>query len=147
MAPEKTRLVPFGRKAWREGHGTAGSFDFLGFSHYLGTTSKGHMTVVRIPARKSVHRFLMAVKEWLRRNVHTPPRDQQRELAARLRGFYQYYGLYGCTRRLAAVRYQVTLYWRAALGHRSQRAASAWAVLQAKPWFKLPTARVAHPSV
>lgn len=56
-------------------------------------------------------------------------------------------GLCGCTRRLAAVRYQITLYWRAALGHRSQRAASAWAVLQAKPWVKLPTARVVRPSV
>ena len=59
VALEKMRLVPFAAKFWRPGKGATGTFDFLGFSHYLGTSRKGGtMVVVRRPARKSVHRFL-----------------------------------------------------------------------------------------
>ena len=64
VAPEKTRLIPFGARFWRQGQGAAGNFDFLGFSHHLGTTRKGRMVVVRLPAKKGVHRFLAEVKDW-----------------------------------------------------------------------------------
>ena len=72
VAPEKTRLLPFGAKSWRQGRKATGTFDFLGFTHVLGTTRKGRMTVVRLPATKGVQRFLRAIKEWLRRNQHVP---------------------------------------------------------------------------
>jgi len=146
-APEKTRLVPFGVKSWRQGKEATGTFDFLGFSHHLGTSRRGTMTVVRVPARKSVHRFLMEAKEWLRTNLHMAPAEQQAILTAKLRGFYQYFGLYHCTRRLSAVRLQVLRYWRQALGRRSQRAKASWPGLNRKPWFDLPYPRTAHPTV
>ena len=146
-ASEKTRLVPFGTSAWRQDCGTPGTFDFLGFSHHLGTTRRGAMVVVRVPAQKGVHRFLMAIKAWLRANMHMAPVLQQAVLAAKLRGFYQYFGLHHCTRRLNAVREQTRLYWRNALGRRSQRARRSFAVLDGKAWFNLPRPRLVHPTV
>jgi len=77
VSPEKTGLIPFGRKFWRQGKGVAGTFDFLGFSHHLGGTSRGSMIMVRIPARKSVHRFLMETKAWLHQHMHMEPAQQQ----------------------------------------------------------------------
>ena len=147
VASEKTRLVPFGTRTWQQGRSTAGTFDFLGFSHHLGASRRGTMAVVRVPANKGVHRFLMEAKAWLRANMHLAPVRQQAALASKLRGFYQYFGLYHCTRRLDAVREQTRRYWRAALGRRSQRARSAWAELERKPWFVLPRPHVVHPTV
>ena len=146
VAPEKTRLILFGAKSWRQGKGAAGNFDFLGFSHHLGTTRKGRMNVVRIPAKKGVHRFLVETKQWLRRNMHMPPREQQRVLSAKLRGFYQYYGLWLCGKRLLAVCYQVSWYWRRSLGRRSQKGVT-WEWTGHRPWFILPTPTVVHPTV
>ncbi|MCL6594909.1 MAG: hypothetical protein K6V73_01695 [Firmicutes bacterium] len=41
VAPEKTGLIPFGRKLWRQGKGAARTFDFLGLSHHLATPAPG----------------------------------------------------------------------------------------------------------
>ena len=147
VAPEKTRLVPFGRQHWRQEKDVAGSFDFLGFSHYLGTNRKGAMVVVRQPAKKGVHRFLMEVKEWLRRNMHLPPEEQRRTLAAKLRGYFQYFGLSRCSPVLKKVHSQVLWYWARSLRRRSQRGRRTWEQLRRKAWYVLPTPRVVHPQV
>ena len=52
VAEEKTRIIPFGRKAWREGKKE--HFDFLGFRHHIGTSRKGRMVVIRHPSPKSI---------------------------------------------------------------------------------------------
>ena len=147
VAPEKTQLIPFGSKFWRSGPGSTGTFDFLGLTHILGTTARAQMAVVRIPSRKSVHRFLMEVKAWLRQHMHWPPVQQQKVLAAKVTGFYQYFGLRHCTAKLGLIRHQLFGYWRKALGRRSQRGRLAWAWLRQRPWFTLPTPRVLHPLV
>ncbi len=147
VAPEKTRLVPFGRQYWQQGKGATGSFDFLGFSHYLGTDRRGRMTVVRLPAKKGVHRFLMEVKEWLRRNMHLPPREQQRTLSAKLRGYFQYFGLPHCTPALSKARSQILWYWARTLRRRSQRGQPTLEQLRCRAWYALPTPRVVHPQV
>ncbi|MGC8489066.1 MAG: group II intron reverse transcriptase/maturase [Clostridia bacterium] len=148
VAPEKTRLVPFGAKHWRQGKGAAGTFDFLGFSHYLGTSRKGGtMVVVRRPAKKSMHRFLMETKAWLHRNMHLPPREQQKGLTARLRGFYEYFGLRLSYPVMERVRTQTLRYWHQALNRRSQRSRATWEWLNQRAWFSLPAPRVLHPEV
>ena len=48
MHPEKTRLIEIGRQAWAkrqpEGKGKPKTFQFLGFTHYCGESSKGYFT-------------------------------------------------------------------------------------------------------
>jgi RNA-directed DNA polymerase len=146
-APEKTRLIPFGARFWRQGKGATGTFEFLGFSHHVRTNRKGRMVVLRVPTTKSVRRFLMEMKRWLRANMHLPPAEQQKALVARLLGFYRYFALWGCTARLSTVRRQVLVYWQWVLSRRSQRGYAAWAWLNRRKWFALPEPRLLHPTV
>ena len=147
VAPEKTRLFPFGAKFWRPGRTATSTFDFLGFTHVLGTTRKGKMTVVRLPATKGVQRFLRSVKEWLWQNAHTPVQVQQQGLAAKLRGYFQYFGLWNCGPKLQGIRTQVIWYWIRALRRRGQRHHITWEWLYRRSWFHLPSPRVVHPMV
>ena len=53
--PEKTRLVRFGRFAlshYREDQGKPGTFDFLGFTHYVGQNRAGSTVVMRKTKRR-----------------------------------------------------------------------------------------------
>ena len=147
VAPEKTRRLAFGAHAWRQGRAATGTFDFLGFTHRLGTSRTGQMIVVRHPAPKSVHRFLLEMKAWLRQHMHDAPRDQQRMLTAKLRGFYQYFGLRLCYPALEKVRTQALRYWQWTLRRRSQTSRATWEWVNQRPWFTLPAPRVLHPEV
>jgi RNA-directed DNA polymerase len=79
LAPEKTRLVPFGVAWGRKGPAVTGSFEFLGFRHLMGRGGRrGWMTVVRIPSRSRGQRFLAGIKEWLWQNLHGSPQTTGR---------------------------------------------------------------------
>ena len=64
-----------------------------------------------------------------------------------LRGFYQYFGLHHCERKLNWVRQQVQRQWICALNRRGQRRRTNWTRLKDRPWFKLPFAQNLHPTV
>jgi RNA-directed DNA polymerase len=147
LAEEKTKLLPFGRRHWEPAASHSHHFDFLGFRHHLGTDRRGRMTVVRIPSPKSVRKFTSGATEWLRRNLHQSPTEQQRVLGQKLRGFYQYFALWHTTAKLRAVQCEVYRHWAWALGRRSQRARRARAEWERKPWFRLPEPKVLHSRV
>ncbi len=63
-----------------------------------------------------------------------------------LRGFYQYFGLHHCERKLYWVRQQVQRQWISALNRRGQRRRTNWTRLKDRPWFKLPFAQNLHPT-
>ncbi len=145
VAEEKTRIIPFGRQAWRNGNKE--HFDFLGFRHYLGTSKRGKMVIIRHPSPKSIKKFLSRVKDWLRIHQHSHHEEQRRQLTAMVRGFNQYFGLYHCSRKLHGVTREVFRYWHLALRRQSQRSKQTWESWNRKPWFRLPVERVVHPNV
>jgi RNA-directed DNA polymerase len=145
-APEKTRLLTFGRTAATRGH-KLGSFDFVGFTHVGGYDKKGRFAVVRLPRQKSIRKFLDAVKQKLTKLMHQRPRLHQKVLNQMLRGFYQYFGLHHCMARLSKLRYEVHRRWLWTLQRRSQRHNLTWESLARKPWFQLVPPRVVHPTV
>lgn len=147
LAEEKTKLIPYGRAHWKRGQSHAHHFDLLGFRHHLGTDRYGRMTVVRIPCPKSVRKFLNGVGEWLRQHLHDRPSEQQRVLAQKLRGFYQYFALWHTTTKLRAIRDEVYRLWRNALRRRSQRSRLTWEEWRRKPWFDLPQPKLLHRAV
>ncbi len=147
LAEEKTHLLPFGRRHWRSGQSHPHYFDFLGFRHHLGTDRKGRMAVVRIPSPKSVRKFLVEVKVWLREHRHDRPRDQQAALARKLGGFYQYFALWHTTLKLHGVQREVLKLWKRTLERRSQRGARTWRLWARHPWFTLPDPKVLHRTV
>lgn len=147
LAEEKTKLIPFGRRHWKRGQSHPHHFDLLGFRHHLGTDRNGRMAVVRIPCPKSVRKFLQGIKDWLRQHLHDRPREVQRVLALKLRGFYQYFALWHTTTKLRAVWEQVKRLWFTALRRRGQRGQMTWEEWRRKPWADLPQPRVLHRAV
>lgn len=150
LAREKTRMLFFGRFA-RERMAEYGkrpeTFEFLGFKHVCGIDRSGKAAVVRIPSTKSCRKFLDRTREWLRRHMHWRRREQQRELSARLRGFYQYFALTHTVPKLSWVLGEVRRQWRRAIRRCGQRSRAHWVYLVAQPWFELPRPKLLHPTI
>jgi len=131
LHPEKTRLVRFQRPRLSPRSSTegsrAGTFRFLGFTHYWGRTRRGNWAVKRRTAPDRFSRAMVAVKQWCRRNRHRPLREQCRMLSQKLRGHYGYYGIPGNSTALGRFRFEVVRIWRKWLSRRSNRASIPWA--------------------
>lgn len=151
LAEEKTRRILFGRFAsatcLRHGLGRPETFEFLGFKHVCGVDRTGRFALIRIPSVKSCRKFLARTREWILHNRHWRRWEQQEHLTKMLRGFYQYFGLHHCERKLNWVRQQVQRQWINALNRRGQRRRTNWARLKDRPWFQLPFAQNLHPTV
>ena len=124
-----------------------GTFEFLGFKHVCGVDRSGKFALIRIPSVRSCRKFLARTHEWLGKHPHWKKRDQQQQLQLMLRGFYQYFGLHHCERKLQGIRAQVQLQWIRSLRHRSQRQLLSWSYLLSRQWFELPYPRTVHPTV
>jgi RNA-directed DNA polymerase len=150
LAPEKTRMLLFGRfaRARKAEFGEKpGTFDFLGFKHVCGVDMNGKAAIVRIPSKKSCRKFLDRTHEWLKRHMHWKRRDQQRQVASMLRGFYQYFALNHCMPKLYWIFSEVRRQWRRSLRRRSQRHCMFWSHLESRSWFELPRPKLLHPTV
>ena len=90
LAAAKTRVMPFSR--YRRGET---SFDFLGFEFRWGTDQKGQARLRRRTARKKFRNSVERVAEWCKQNRHRRVGEQFRRLNAKLRGYYNYYGVNG----------------------------------------------------
>ena len=151
LAEEKTRGMLFGRFAaltrLRYGRGRPDTFEFLGFKHVCGVDRSGRFALIRIPSAKSCRKFLARTREWIMHRRHWRRWEQQEHLTRMLRGFYQYFGLHHCQRKLMWVRHQVQRQWIRALNSRGQRRKTNWTRLRDRPWFELPFPQNAHPTV
>jgi RNA-directed DNA polymerase len=127
LHPEKTRLVNFRRppKGGDRGPGP-GSYDFLGFTHYWGTSMRGYRVVRIKTARSRLTRAAKAIRAWLSRNLHLSIDDQHVALSQKLKGHYGYYGVSGNLRALWSFRRLVERAWRSWLDRRSQKAKMTW---------------------
>jgi RNA-directed DNA polymerase len=150
LAEEKTRILQFGRFAAAD-RAAAGLrpevFDFLGFKHVCGIDRSGKFALIRIPSVRSCKKFLARVHEWLKKHQNWKRRDQQKRLTQMLCGFYQYFGLHHCERKLKWMRQQVQLQWIRCLRRRSQRHRLYWSYLTSRAWFELPYPHTVHPTV
>jgi len=146
---DKTRIVEFGRYAEHNrrnrGDGKPETFNFLGFTHSCGKTRKGHFTVLRQTMRQRWQAKLRALKEELRRRLHTPIREQGAYLRSVLLGHFRYYGVPMNGPALGAFRKAVGSLWRTVLRRRSQGNHLPWRRMRRyiARWF--PPARVCHP--
>lgn len=90
LATEKTRVIPFSRLRLGET-----SFDFLGFEFRWGTDRKGQARLKRRTSRKKFRSSVKRVAEWCKKHRHLRVGEQFQRLNAKLRGYYQYYGVNG----------------------------------------------------
>jgi group II intron reverse transcriptase/maturase len=150
MHPDKTRLVRFTRPQQRPEGGQQAfsgpeSFDFLGFTHYWGTSWKGRWVVKRRTAKSRFTRSAKGVRMWCRRYRHLPLAMQHDALCQKLRGHFGYYGLTGNWEALARFQWVVRRTWYKWLCRRSQRGRMTWDDYQRLLGrYPLPLPRVVH---
>src|SRR5262245_20564262 len=150
LAEDKTRLLLFGRfaAATRGRHGLRPeTFEFLGLKHVCGVDRSGRFALIRIPSTKSCRKFLARTREWLLTHRHWKRREQQHHLTVMMRGFYQYFALHHCERKLSWIRHEILRQWKHALERRGQRRRLSWERLGKCSWFELPFAHTLHPTV
>ena len=125
LAPEKTRLIEFGRFAARDrarrGLPKPETFVFLGFTHICAKTKSGRFKLKRVTSKKRMTAKLKAVKTELMRRRHLPIPEQGRWLASVLRGHYNYYAVPDNSEALRGFRHRVMRHWLRALRRRSAR--------------------------
>ena len=120
LSTEKTRIVRFSRFQ----AGT--SFDFLGFAFRWERSRKGKQVVKCRTSRKKLHRALVNFTEWCRGHRSMPLKGLFRVLNAKLRGYYNYYGIIGNYDGLKAFFSQAMhILWKW-LNRRSQKRSYTW---------------------
>jgi len=121
LAAAKTRVMPFSR--YRRGET---SFDFLGFEFRWGTDRKGQARLQRCTAGKKFRNSVKRVAEWCKKNRHLRMKEQFRRLNAKLRGYYNYYGVNGNYASLNEFFQQLQRLHLKWLNRRSQRPSYTW---------------------
>lgn len=143
---DKTRLIEFGRFAAsnrrQRCQGKPETFDFLGFTHISGLTSKGWFTVKRKTIAKRLRAKIQEIKAAVLHDRHLPLEDLARWLAGVVRGYFNYFAVPGNYRTLAGFRTDVIRHWFRALRRRSQKSSVTW------NWFSsFVAARIPRPSI
>lgn len=123
LSVEKTRVIPFSRD-----HDLGRtSFDFLGFEFRWGRDRKGRPHLKRRTSRKRLRDSLKQFTEWCKVKCRYGVKELFRQLNAKLRGYYNYYGVrgnYASLRQFFEQAMRILYKW---LNRRSQRRSYNWA--------------------
>lgn len=124
--PEKTKLIEFKPAVTKTKAHAVDRFDFLGFTHYWSLSRKDNWIVKRKTAKDRLRRAIKSIDTWCRENRHRKIREQYKELSAKLRGHFSYFGITGNSRRLGTVWHRVRQCWRYWLNRRSRKDSMLW---------------------
>ena len=122
LSAEKTQIIPFspiispGKTA----------FDFLGFEFRWGKDRRGRPHVKKRTARKSLRNSKKRFTQWCRDNRHRRLPDLFKALNAKLRGYYNYFGVHGNSLSLNAFYLHAVRTLMKFLNRRSQRKSYNW---------------------
>jgi RNA-directed DNA polymerase len=122
LSATKTRVIPFCRDPLKSG----GRFEFLGFEFYWGKDRKGQPHLKRRTARKRLRGSLQRFTQWCRENRNLDSHKLFHWLNAKLRGYYNYYGVVGNYRSLEQFYRQVIRILFKWLNRRSQSRSYNW---------------------
>ena len=116
LAEDKTRILPFGRRAGRKV-----DFDFLGFTFYNTTTRNGTYRVGVRTSTKKLSAKMKAIKKWIRECMHDNIPAILEMMNLKYRGHCQYYGVNGNFRSLVKFKnYAMYILWKT-MRRRSQK--------------------------
>lgn len=145
MNEDKTKLVKFSKKKQNQNEDQE-TFDFLGFTLYLGKCRKGYYLVKLKTNGKRFRSKLKKVNEWARTIKDKILLKQIMKIAAsKTRGHVQYYGVsYNCTSVNKFV-YEVRKILFKWLNRRSQRKSFTWEQFEKfLDKVQFPTAKICH---
>jgi len=140
---EKTKQIPFDKRMAAQGI-EQGTFDFLGFTFYLGKARTGRIIPKLKTKAKTLKAKLKKVKEWIKEVKDKIPLKQiWKILVAKLRGHINYYGVShnaDCVAQFVHEVKGIVFKW---LNRRSQRKSFTWEefakYIKSHP---LPTAKI-----
>lgn len=89
LHPEKTKLIDLNNLRGQSDR----SFDFLGFTHYLGKSRKGMKVLKRKTSSKKFTKAVTNIDEYIKVNRHMKLKYLIAMLNLKLRGHYLYYGI------------------------------------------------------
>ena len=123
---EKTKQVPFDKRLATQGI-EQGTFDFLGFTFYLGKARSGRIIPKLKTKAKTLKAKLKKVKEWIKEVKDKIPLKQiWKTFVAKLRGHINYYGVShngDCVAQFVHEARGIIFKW---LNRRSQRKSFTW---------------------
>jgi group II intron reverse transcriptase/maturase len=102
ISREKTKIVYLNKEDDRDHDedGNRGSgckqdntFDFLGFTHYIGKDKNGRKRAKRKTSKKKYRASLLRCKEWISKNRHMPTKEFMKKIKIKLQGYMRYYGI------------------------------------------------------
>jgi len=149
LAVDKTKIIGFGRFAVENASNKgqrAGTFNFLGFTHFCDKTRTGKFKVGRTTDRKRFRAKMKEMNNWLKsiRNL-VPVKDWWPILCAKLRGHFQYYGVSGNFRGIERFYYltkRLIFKW---INRRSQKKSFNWERFQEYVIkYPLPIPKIYH---
>ncbi len=106
-------------------------FDFLGFEFRWGYNRQRKPQIHRRTSRKKLQKSIVELKNWCREHRNYPKRIIFLKLNAKLRGYYNYYGIIGNFDSLKEFFYQITRILFKWLNRRSERKSYNWAGFKA----------------
>jgi group II intron reverse transcriptase/maturase len=146
---EKTHAVSFGRYEKENANKRRrkpNTFDFLGFTHYIGMSRMGNFKLGRKTSKKRFRRSCVAMNQWMAtiRNK-IKPMEWWKQMAAKMRGHYAYYGISDNSPSLSAYYYRVIKMLYKWINRRSQRASMNWEKFnEYLKKYPLPRPRIVH---
>lgn len=149
LSATKTKVVEFGRQTWRrwkKGGEKPATFNFLGFTHYVSTSRRGHFIMGHKTRKENLCRKLGEIVEWLKKvRNKLRLRDWWPVLKAKLIGHYNYFGISGNIRCLYQFYNQVIEEVFKWINRRSQRKSMTWGQYkQYLQWNPLPMPIIYH---
>ena len=140
---EKTHSVKFDRKSPCRSNGT---FDFLGFTFYVGRSLKGRPLPKLKSSGKRLRGKLKRVSEWAKMiRYRLPLKEIWRRFCAKLRGHVQYYGVSFNIKSVETFLWRATRIMFKWLNRRSQKKSFTWESFCAfMKLYPRPSARIVH---
>ncbi|NJN28991.1 MAG: group II intron reverse transcriptase/maturase [Cyclobacteriaceae bacterium] len=145
LNPEKTRLVNLDE----DQEGEEKTFDFLGFTHYMGNSLKGKRILKRKTSKKKLRISLIRMNNWMRDNRHRSVAEIVKDLNRKLRGYYEYYGITFNSRQINAYYDRVVKLLQKWLNRRGGKKRMSWDkyLLLVEKWVPLLKPKIYHSSL
>lgn len=140
---EKSSTVHFNRRSPK---GKNGTFDFLGFTFYMGTSRKGNQIPKVKTSRKKYNSKLSRVREWIKKERHSKRLTWIWDtFRAKLRGHIQYFGVSFNTEYVNGFLYEAKRILVKWLNRRSQKRSFSWEkFMMFEKQFPMPRVKVVH---
>jgi RNA-directed DNA polymerase len=145
LHPEKTRLIDLVEEGKRRQ--PKQTFDFLGFTHYMGKSRKGERILMRKTSSKKLNTSLKRMHEWIKLNRHKHSIPVLiAKLNQKLRGHYGYYGITFNARRISSYYQRTRRILHKWLNHRGGKRIWTWEKIKklTNEWIPLEKPRIYH---